>query len=154
MNDQAPSYQSWESDFGKKSIHEMIALASEQLSLLPLAQLAALRNRFLDIAFHDKETDSNMRGIAACWVRVLESLVILSNINDDIALNAFIADRDLGRKHARELGYGTPVYLASLGKQGFIEKLFSGSPVATSDESGRREFLDSVAFGRRDDAKS
>ena len=151
MSETPSSYAEWEQHFAAAEIDEIVRAGIEAMQSPALPQLAALRNRFLDVAFHDKATNPRMRGVAACWARSLESAIYVLFMGDDRSIQAFVADRDSGRKLALEHGYGTPLFLASEAKPGFMEKLFSGGPSATDAESQRRAFLAHVAFGRSDD---
>ena len=151
MSETPSSYAEWEQHFASAEIDEIVRAGIEAMQFPALPQLAALRNRFLGFAFHDKATNPRMRVVASCWARALESAIYVLFMDDDRSIQAFIADRDSGRKLALEHGYGTALYLVSEAKPGFTEKLFSGEGSESDAETQRRAFLAHVAFGRSDD---
>lgn len=146
MDTEPSSYREWEAVFSTQVAAQLATAIVEPESPPPLPKIAALRNRFLDIAFHEKSTQPNIRLLAACWVRSLESLIVALHINDDERLALFQEDKNSGIKLAMEHGYASAIYLASEMAPGFLDRLFGGQ-AATDEQLALRSQLLETAFG-------
>ncbi|MBI2748248.1 MAG: hypothetical protein HYX43_02610 [Burkholderiales bacterium] len=151
MDTNPSSYSDWEAFFATKPVAQLVTYVVVPESTTTFSKLAALRNRFLEIAFHDKSTSPNFRRVAASWIRALESLIYALHIDDDSLLETFAKDRAIGIQHALEYGYGSALYLASEGNPGFLDRLFSGKSVTSDREAQFRDELVKFAFGNTND---
>ena len=147
------SFDHWSRTFEHSSIEELIAHCVELGSPAPLAKLGALHEKFIDIAFFEKESPPNVRSIAASWIHALESVAIISFHDQPELLQAFMNARDVSLKHASEYGYGSPIFIASINGKEFMEQFFGGvETIESLQVKARRDYLLSSAFGRHDDS--
>ena len=147
------SFEHWSSTFSDASIEDLIVQCVQLGVPAPFAKLAALYQRFIDLAFYEKQTPSNVRSIAACWIRSLESIAIVSFHAEPDILGAFMNARDISMENASKNGYGSPLFIAAVNGQAFMDQFLGGVESEESTQvNKRREHLLCTAFGRHEDS--
>ncbi|QOJ22637.1 MAG: hypothetical protein HRU78_02415 [Gammaproteobacteria bacterium] len=145
------SLEHWANVFAQSSIEELIVYCVELGIPAPLEKLGALQKRFIDIAFHEKETPHNVRSVAASWIRALESVAIVSFHEQPEFLNIFMNARDQLMEHAIEYGYGTAIYQLSINGNEIWNIFADNETPETQQVKERRTYLIHTAFGRAED---
>lgn len=142
----------WSNVFAQSSIDELIVYCVELGIPAPLEKLGALQKRFIDIAFHEKETPHNVRSVAASWICALESVAIVSFHEQPEFLSKFMKARDILMEHAIEHGYGTTMYRLSVNGNELMNIFAGNETPETQQVKERRGYLIRKAFGRTEDA--
>jgi hypothetical protein len=148
------SFSDWETLFSGRALHEMVPYLGRVFNGTGFNELAAARERMLDIAFHVHETPHDDRATAVSWAVVIESLIVLLFVDRPEMRDLFLNARKSSMARAAQYGYGSLGYVAIHEASEVVNRIWStesGSSELQAVEE-RRAFLMSVAFGRSSDA--
>ena len=148
------SFSEWETLFSGRGLGEMIPYLGRVFNGTGFNELAAARERMLDIAFHVRETSHHDRATAASWANVIESLIVLIFIERPEMLDPFMKARNASMARAAQYGFGSLGYIAIHEPGKVANRIWSDESDLSErqDIEERRAFLMSVAFGRSSDA--
>jgi hypothetical protein len=89
------------------SLRDIVTLAAAGVNGRTFNELAALRERFLDIAFREDNGTFDDRMLAAAWSRALDSGLMLMLEHTPETLDAYIRARNTGMKGLYAVPCGT-----------------------------------------------
>ena len=146
------------SSFAQQNLNELIFSLARGFNGTTFGELADAYRRMLEIAFDEISTRNDDRALAAAWASVIESLIVLTLVNREQLLKAFIEARNMSKANAEKYGYGSVGWTAIHEPNAMMDRVL-GDDAATSqagkkDIEDRRAFLLSVAFGRVNDGSN
>ena len=150
------SFSDWSVFFSDHGLHEIIPYVGKFFAGSSFNELAAMRERMLEITFHEHDTPNDERATAASWANILESLIVLLLADRPDMHLRFIEARNASMDRASQYGYGSIGY-AALHEPGEVATRIFGDAAESLGRQpvvDRRAFLMSVAFGRSEDAPS
>ena len=147
------TFDEWQSIFASASIRDLAIYVARGMDGKELNEVTAVYARFVALAFHDELLAHHDRALAACWARVVESMIRIVLEGQSDTLNRFLLARNSSLKLAAEWGYGSVGFIATHEPSNLFEKTFAadGEDSARNEERDRRNFLMSAAFGREID---
>lgn len=148
------SFDELQSYFANASVRDLAIKIAHGVNGTSVNEFTAIYARFLDLAFHDKTTSHNDRALAACWAKVVESIISITMEDRPDVLTPFVKARNASLEHAVEWGYGSVGYIACHEPSALGEKIFAPDDEKSlrNEEHDRSNFLLSIAFGRQDDS--
>lgn len=138
------------------TLRELIVLVAAGVNGRTFNELAAVRERFLGIAFRDAEVMFSDRSLAAVWSRALDSVLLILLEKKLETKDAYIRARNASKEEALQFGFGSVGQMATSDAQALMRRLsFSGEP-DQSNEGIRslRAHLADIAFGVEDEPPS
>jgi hypothetical protein len=107
-----PSFAEFQDRFRRASLRELITLAGGGVDGLSFGAIAALGERFLDIAFQDEATEPNDRILSAAWAAAIHSLLLLMLEKQPETLAGYLRARESSQDERTRFGYGSAGHLA------------------------------------------
>ena len=150
------TFEEMQSRLERATLREMILLAASGVQGRTFNELAAMRERLIDIAFNTDESPNEDRALAAVWSRSLESALLIVFEQDPDVRNGYLRARNSSMERALKFGYGTIPYVARTDPKSTFDRIWSGDGdrPEISEMKDRQAFLAGIAFGRGLDGES
>ena len=131
------------------SLREVIILASAGVEGRTFNELAALRERFLDIAFREELGEFDDRLLAAVWSRALDSALMLVLEDRPETRSGYISARSVSMEEVVQHGFGSFGRDAVTDQERMLNRLsFSSLANAEVDKIRMQQaYLVAAAFG-------
>ena len=131
------------------SLRDIVTLAAAGVNGRTFNELAALRERFLDIAFREDNGTFDDRMLAAAWSRALDSGLMLMLEHTPETLDAYIRARNTGMKEVLNHGFGSIGHAARTNRDLLLKRLsLENSEDAEVDQMRLLQaYLAAAAFG-------
>lgn len=107
------SFDEFQERLRSASLRELLVLAGAGVNGLSFNAIAALRERFLDVAFHDEDLRMDDRTLAAAWARAIDSLLMLMLEHKSATLAGYLRAREASQEERVRFGYGSAGYVAA-----------------------------------------
>lgn len=152
------SFEEVQARLESATLRQLIILAAGGLDGRSFNEVAALRERLLDLAFHELQKTTSDRLLAATWARAIDSAIMLMLESKHASLSGYLNARDQSKSYALERGFGSfpfntraepdPVAVS----ENFMRTV-CGDDIAPEGVRELRVLLAYVAFGCSPDAQ-
>jgi hypothetical protein len=130
-------------------LRDLIVLSAGGIDGRTFNELAALRERFLDVAFRGEGTPFNDRSVAAAWARALDSALMIMLETSSQTLEGYVKARIASMDEVIQFGFGSIGWLATTDTNALMRRIsFSEAPDPSGDlVRSQHAHLLEVAFG-------
>lgn len=130
-------------------LRELIILAAAGIEGKTFNELAALRERFLDIAFRDEHGDFNDRLLSAVWSRAIDSSLMLMLEDRPETRAAYVQARNTSMEEILQFGFGSVGRAATEDQDELLNRLSFSLDRNEEVEEVRllQAYLTAAAFG-------
>lgn len=130
-------------------LRKLIIVAAAGVDGRTFNELAALRERFLDIAFRDEHGDFNDRLLAAVWSRAIDSSLMLMLEERPDTLAAYVEARNTSMEEVLQYGFGSIGRAAMTDRDELLKRLSLSLDRSEEVEEIRllQAYLAAAAFG-------
>lgn len=144
------SFAAIEEHLRSATFRELVILAAGGIDGRTFNEVAALRERLLNLAFRQEGVPFPDRSTAAAWARALDSALVIMLEEAPETLTAYVAARTSSKDHVAKYGYGSIGWLAITDPTSVVERVWPTSqmtPITSALERSLHEHLLEVAFG-------
>jgi hypothetical protein len=134
------------------TLREIILLVAGGVNGWTFNEIAAVRERLLDIAFRDEAIEFEQRSLAAAWSRTVDSVIMILLENKPETRDTYVRARNVSMEEVLKFGFGSIGNLAVSDPQALMQRLSFSNEEDESTEQTRslRSHLTSTAFGITD----
>jgi hypothetical protein len=147
------SFSEMQDSLAHASLRDLIVLIGSGVNGRTFNELAAVRERLLDLAFRDLNVQFQDRSLAAVWSRALDSLIMLMLENRIETSAAYVSARNKSMDEVLNFGFGSVGQLAELDPAAILKRLTT--PDGEDEQIDRirylRSHLAATAFGTHEE---
>ena len=148
----ASTYDDLTARYSHMGMRDLIAEYTDLTNSLGFVEQYALQHRFAQLCFFDRNIQNQDRVLAACWARVLQSVLLPELRQDPEKMEAYLADREEWINKTATVGYGSlPFRIAT--SEDPLGALFPAEDRSKEDNDvqERAHYLRCIVFGRLED---